>query len=216
MLTRKYYGLALILLLPLAVHAQNDNRDRFNGIWIGKGGGAPPRLSELPFSEKGKAIAKAYNHAEDGILKCLFDFGRVTSVRFPMEVIVTDSQVTLLYEYGHQVRRVFLDQPEFSTAYPPNLMGYSIGHWEDDTLVVETRKLTAGWATMEGGGPYSEDTVVIERFSLNDAGDVMTIERNFDDLENYTEPWGYTHQYEPSEWKIFPYDCTVGSFGSDL
>jgi hypothetical protein len=188
----------------------------FNGIWIGTGGGGPPMLRDLPFSEEGRRVAEAYNHAQDNVLKCLIDFGRVTSVRFPMEIIVTDDQVTLLYEYGRQVRRIFLDRPDFSVSYPPNLMGYSIGHWEGNTLVVETRKLETGWATMEGGGPYSDQAVVRERFSLDETGKILTIERTFDDPINYTRPWGYTHDYEPSDWDIYPYDCTIGSYGSAL
>ena len=188
----------------------------FNGIWIGAGGEGPPTLKDLPFSEEGRGMAEAYDHAQDNVLKCLLDFGRITSVRFPMEIIVTDTQVTLLYEYGRQIRRIFLDRADFSASYPPNLMGYSIGHWEDNVLVTETRKLEVGWATMGGGGPYSAQAVVTERFSLDETGELLTIERTFDDPVNYTQPWGYTHAYEPSKWDIYPYDCTVGSYGSDL
>jgi len=191
-------------------------RAAFNGIWIGMGGEGPPMLKDLPFSEEGRGVAEAYDHAQDNVLKCLLDFGRTTSVRFPMEIIVTDTQVTLLYEYGRQVRRIFLDRPDFSAPYPPNLMGYSIGHWEDNVLVTETRKLEVGWATMGGGGPYSAQAVVTERFSLDETGKLLTIERTYDDPVNYTQPWGYMHEYQPSIWDIYPYECTVGSYGSTL
>ncbi len=206
-----------LVLAHTGMAQENSNPGAgFNGIWIGYPSAGPPTLSDLPFSDEGRRVAEEYNHAEDNVLKCLLDFGRVTSVRFPMEIIVTEGQVTLLYEYGRQVRRIFMDRTDFSTAYPPNLMGYSIGHWEDDTLVVETRKLMAGWAVMGGVGPYSARTIVTERFSLDETDELLTIERTYDDPVNYTEPWSYTHEYQPSEWDVFPYDCTVGSYGSAL
>lgn len=208
--------LGLMMAIPAIVYGQGDIGSRFNGIWIGTGGGGPPTLKDLPFSDQGRSIAQSYDHAQDNVLKCLIDFGRLTSVRFPMEIIVTDEQVTLLYEYGRRIRRIFMDRGDFSADYPPSLTGYSIGRWDGGTLIVETRKLLAGWATMDGGGPYSESTVVMERFSLNDEGDLLSIERTYDDPVYYTEPWRYAHDYQPSSWDIFPYDCTVGSYGSGL
>jgi hypothetical protein len=69
---------------------------------------------------------------------------------------------------------------------------------------------------MGGVGPYSARTIVTERFSLDETDELLTIERTYDDPVNYTEPWSYTHEYQPSEWDVFPYDCTVGSYGSAL
>lgn len=211
------WWIALLALVSSSLAAQDSTPDtRLSGKWTGTGSGGPVLLGDLPFSEAGRSTAAAYDHAEDQVLKCLIDFGRVTSVRFPAEIIVQDHQVTFLYEYGRQVRRIFLDRDDFSAPYPPSLMGYSIGRWEDGSLLVETRKLLPGWARMEGGGPYSDQTTVTERYTLDDSGKLLTVELTYDDPENYTGPWSYTHQYRPSEWDIFPYDCTVGSYGSEL
>jgi len=190
----------------------------FDGKWTGITWPPIPDYKNLPFSEEGLAVIEAYDHDTDPILKCLFDFGRMTTVSFPMEIITKEHQVTILYEYGHQVRRIFLDRTDFAGPYPPSLMGYSIGNWDGDTLVVETSKILEGWVLMEGGVPFSEKTVVTERYNVDDTseGKILNIEFTYDDPVYFTEPWSFAIQYKPSDFDIFPYDCTVGSVGSEL
>lgn len=197
--------------------AQNnlDFRIKFNGVWSGIiMQPRQPDPADLPFTDAGRQFAETYDHLQDGIHNCLFDLGRITSVPFPLEVIVQEKQVTLIYEYGRQVRRIFLDRKDFSAVYPDNLMGYSIGRWEGETLVVKTEKILPGWTFMEGIGPYSDKMKMTEKYSLDDSGKVLTVIRTYDDPVYYTEPWSWTNKYSPSKWDIFPYDCEMGSIGS--
>ena len=224
---QKNYPLLYILVgvfFSLGVFAQEpgvltqedpDFRVKFNNVWNGIiMRPRQPDPADLPFSDTGKQFAETYDHLKDGIHNCLFDLGRITSVPFPVEIIVQEKQVTFLYEYGRQVRRVFLDRNDFSVDYPDSLMGYSIGRWEGEALIVETQKLLPGWTFMEGIGPYSDKIKVTEKYSLNDSGDVLTVVRTYDDPVYYTEPWSWTNKYGPSQWDIFPYDCEMGSIGS--
>jgi hypothetical protein len=191
--------------------------DGLNGIWLPDSADYRDQLpKDIPYSEAGREAAKNYNHAGDPVLQCLQDWGRISTVSFPVEILINDRQVTLLYEYGHNTRRVFMDRTDFSADYPPSLMGYSIGHWDGDVLVVETRKLLAGQIYEQGIAPYTGDAKITERFILSDDAAVLTIERMVDDPAYYTRPWKWTRELTRSEWDIFPYDCTVGSYGSTL
>jgi hypothetical protein len=84
-------------------------------------------------------------------------------------------------------RQVFLDGRELPKDPNPTWRGYSIGHWEGDTLVVETvgfndRSWLDGW-----GHPHSEKLRVIERFHRVDFGH-MDFQITFDDPETLTKP----------------------------
>ena len=153
-------------------------------VWVRVARGTDhPDISNI--TAAGRAAMDAYDHATDGILKCLIDWGRVNTVSgFPMELIVTEDQVTILYEYNHTVRRVFLDQSEFSSAYPPSLVGYSIGHWEGDTLVAETRNLLSGWLNMDGVAPYTDAAVTTERFTLDPEQPFVLVDLSYELLQD--------------------------------
>ena len=208
--------LALLVVLPVYGQEPRSERDQMTGVWIRASAGVGrPDISHI--TAAGQAVMDAYDHATDNILRCLMDWGRVNTVAsFPMEMIVSENQVTILYEYNHTVRRVFLDQTEFPSDYPPSLVGYSIGHWEDDTLVVETRALLPGWINMEGVAPYTGAAVATERFTLDGEQRVLTVERSVVDPEYYSGPVTWTTEYVPAQYPVYPYDCTVGSFGSSL
>ena len=62
---------------------------------------------------------------------------RLMESPYPIEIVQTPGRVTFLHEVAHEVRRIYLDQ-----KHPANLhdtfLGHSVGHWEGDTLVVDT------------------------------------------------------------------------------
>lgn len=208
--------LCQLVTTPVSAQDVAASRAQMTDVWVRVARGTDhPDISNI--TAAGQAVMDAYDHATDGILKCLIDWGRVNTVSgFPMELIVSENQVTILYEYNHTVRRVFLDQTEFSTAYPPSLVGYSIGHWEGDTLLVETRDLLSGWLNMDGVAPYTNAAVTTERFTLDPEQQRLTIARTLEDPEYYSEPLAWITVYRPAEFPVYPYDCTVGSYGSSL
>jgi len=83
-------------------------------------------------------------------------------VSYPIDITQTDKRITMITEFDDQFRRIFLDGRKFPDDYPDSNMGYSIGHWEGNTLVVETRLLTE---VLYGRMPRSENTSVVERYS---------------------------------------------------
>ena len=121
--------------------------------------------------------------------------------------IQTPTLVVVLVEYNVPgVRQIFLD----GRTHPPNLQpswqGHSIGHWENDTLVVDTIGFNdKGW--LDGSRPQTEQLHVIERFRRIDLGQ-MELEITIDDPGAYTKPWKIRRRLHlaPGE-EIMEYVC---------
>ncbi len=101
-----------------------------------------------------------------------------------MQIIQTDSHVMILAEMNHDARIIPLTDQHRSNSYP-QWMGNSIGHWEGDTLVVET----VGFRPEQSWFAFvmSEELKVTERFRLT-ADDEIYYSYTFDDPKIYTEP----------------------------
>lgn len=143
-------------------------------------------------------------------------------VSYPIEILHSYNRITILAEMERQVRRVFMDGRAFPTNYPTTRMGYSIGHWENDTLVIETRLLGE---MLLGRSPRTENTVVVERVSkikrdqvsatpnafINDPtldDDVLAFQLTISDPVLYREPQVVTVYYQHiSEDSLLEYDC---------
>jgi hypothetical protein len=87
----------------------------------------------------------------------------------PTQLLQQPDRVTILYSYDHQVRRVRLNQPH-SAQVPPSWYGDSVGHYEGDTLVIDTVGIKVGRYSMIDwyGTPQTEALHVIERYRLLD------------------------------------------------
>jgi hypothetical protein len=88
-------------------------------------------------------------------------------------------------------RQIFLDGRKLEKNPNPTWMGYSVGHWEGDTLVVESNGYTPRvWLDWDGHA-HSEDLRITERFRRIDVGH-MEIRMTFDDPQAYARPWTVT------------------------
>jgi hypothetical protein len=88
-----------------------------------------------------------------------------------MQMIQEVDRVTILYVYDHQVRRVRLNAPH-PAQVTPSWFGDSVGHYEGDTLVIDTVGIKVGPFAMVDwyGTPHTEALHVIERYRLIDDG----------------------------------------------
>jgi hypothetical protein len=186
------------------------------GIW-----GEPDYIGKQVFdlTEAGRAADEVYDETlDDPILRCVSDgMIRMSHGPFDIEVLDVGNRIIMLYQDMHEVRRVYLDR-----GFPEGIermnesMGYSIGHWEGSTLVIETRGLKKGvWDAP--GMPISSDGVFTERWYLDDEGR-LHIEFSLDDPENYHRP-ALMHQIryrEPDDKEIAPYACDPHSFYRSL
>ena len=107
---------------------------------------------------------------------------------FMFKFLQTPDEVVMLPEVADPPRQIFIDGRPLPEDPNPSWMGYSVGHWEDDTLVVETSGLN-NRAWLDGfGHPRSESMRITERYHRRDVGH-MDIEMTFDDPVYYTRPF---------------------------
>jgi hypothetical protein len=130
-------------------------------------------------------------------------------VPYPFEIMQTPGRITFLYEYDSAVRRVPLgvappDQPDPDTA---TFNGDSYGHWDGDTLVIDTINIRGDTQLDFTGVPHSDALHITERLHRKDA---MTLEDQITltDPKAYAEPFKTTRLYRTRpKWKISEYVC---------
>jgi hypothetical protein len=107
------------------------------------------------------------------------------STRF-YRIVQSPSVIALLYELG-DFRQIYTDGRQLPKDPNPTWMGYSVGHWEGETLVVETAGFNdRSWLDMVGH-PHSEHLRVTEKFHRADFGH-MQVQVTYDDPETMTRP----------------------------
>lgn len=107
----------------------------------------------------------------------------------PRKIIQTPTNVVILYEAQGGVRQIFTDGRTLPGNDPePWWYGYSVGHWEGDTLVVETAGFRDDVWLDINGSPMTNSGKMIERFSRPNYGN-LTIEVTIDDPKVYTKPF---------------------------
>ena len=109
----------------------------------------------------------------------------------PRKIIQKPGLIVILYEANDGIRQIFMDGRPLPTDDPdPWWYGYSIGHWEGDTLVVQTTGFREpGWIDEEGT-PISSSARLTERFRRLNYG-TLEIEITVDDPKTFTRPWSY-------------------------
>jgi hypothetical protein len=125
----------------------------------------------------------------------------------PRKMIQTPQQIVILYEANAGVRQIFTDGRPLPKDADPWWYGYSAGHWEGDTLVVQTAGFRdLGWLDVEGS-PLTDTAHIIERFRRPDFGH-LEIEVTIDDPKAYTKPWTVTvHQHIMVDTEIIEFVC---------
>jgi hypothetical protein len=135
-----------------------------------------------------RPIDRATNEATgDGEAKCYMPgVPRATYMPFPFQIVQTPGQILIVYEYANATRMVHMGRAPASPA--PSWMGWSIGHFEGDTLVVEvTDQVEQTWFD-RAGNFHSEALVVTERYTPLSPNH-MRYEATIEDPEVFTRPW---------------------------
>ena len=104
------------------------------------------------------------------------------------KIIQTPKHLALLYEVNAMYRQIFVDGRPFPQDMNPSWIGYSVGHWEGDTLVVETRGFRDDLWADTWGSPMSDAAKMTEKFTRKNFGS-MDIEVTIDDPKVYTKPF---------------------------
>jgi hypothetical protein len=104
-------------------------------------------------------------------------------------IVQTPQLVVILYESPNSPHRsIFLDGRELPRDPNPTWLGYSVGHWEGDTLVVNSTGFNdEGWLDV-GGNPQTESLRLTERYRRPDFGHLQ-LEVTFEDPKTFTKPF---------------------------
>ncbi len=125
----------------------------------------------------------------------------------PRKMIQTPQVIVILYEANAGVRQLFTDGRPLPKDPEPWWYGYSTGHWEGDTLVVQSAGFRdMGWLDVEGS-PLTEGAHVTERYRRPDFGH-LDIEVTIDDPKAYTKPWTVSvHQHIMPDTELIEFVC---------
>jgi len=132
----------------------------------------------------------------------------IMSQPYPIEILYTPGMVTVIAEAFMQVRHIYTD----GRAHPddPDLTfnGHSIGHWESDTLVVDSVGFTKDTPLgMNMGVLQCEKMHIVERLHLKDPK-TLEITTTIDDPEALAKPWSRTITYaRHRDWTLAEYIC---------
>ena len=210
----------------------------YNNFWVDRGtniatvGGLrptslifdPPDGRIPPLTPEGEQRAEerarlrgTFDHPEQRPMgeRCIVGFGSTSGP--PMlpvmynnnyQFVQTADYVMILVEMVHDVRIIPLDNREHAPADVRKWLGNSVGHWEGDTLVVETTNFTDKTRFRNS----AENLRVVERFTRV-AEDAIHYEFEIDDPTTYTRPWKGEFPFVARETnsQIYEYACHEGN-----
>ena len=119
----------------------------------------------------------------------------------PVYFIQSPKEVIMVWQADHQIRRVYLTD-KHSPNVKPSWYGESIGHYEGDTLVVDTigvddRTVVDGFQT-----PHTKELHTVERFHLIDGGKALQVDLHVEDPGTFTTPWNAIQLYRRVEPEV--------------
>ena len=116
----------------------------------------------------------------------------------PVFFIQTPKEVVMTWMQDHQVRRVYLNV-QHSANVKPSWFGESVGHYEGDTLVVDTIGLSTKTYVDHYQTPHTEQLHVVERFRMIDDGKTLEVNVRVEDPGAFTTPWTAIQRYRRVE-----------------
>jgi len=194
-----------------------DGHPNLNGIWqavntanwdvqghsaqagqivaLGATGAEPPGIGvveggEIPYLPAA-AQKKKENYANrlklDPEVKCyLPGVPRATYMPFPFQIVQTGKVILISYEYDGAVRTIYMDNP--GPAPVDSWMGWSAGHWEGETLVVDVTGLNDMTWFDRAGDFHSDMLHVVERYTPV-SPTILNYEATIEDPQVFSRPW---------------------------
>ncbi len=144
--------------------------------------------ASAPWTEEGQQRRRDVRAAARGRKSDGWGFPMMMNAATPIQFTITPEEVVIVNSYD-EVRHIYTDGRDMPDALDlwPTTYGTSIGHWEGDTLVVETIMVSTPSDFFHGAPPFSEDARYVERFTLE--GDRIVSRMTITDPATLTEPW---------------------------
>ncbi|MBV9503536.1 MAG: hypothetical protein JO323_00875 [Acidobacteriia bacterium] len=156
---------------------------------------------ERAAEERGEPLA-------NGSTACVpYGMPQMMSAIYPLEILQTKGQVTIITEAFSEVRRIYLDEPQLKIGEPPpGYYGHSVGRWENNILMVDTigvKPEVLGYRGM----PHSDQMHIREQFQLV-APDILHDQITVEDPVVLEKPWTFTFSYRRMPgYKLLEYVC---------
>jgi hypothetical protein len=131
----------------------------------------------------------------------------------PTYWLQTPEKVTMIWQMDHQVRHVYLNVPH-SANPKPSWYGESVGHYEGDTLVVDTIGQNTQTFVDNYRTPHSEKLHVVERYRLVDGGKMLQAEVTIEDPAVFIQPLRVVHRWRRLEGTIVESTCAEGEISN--
>lgn len=174
------------------------------GLGVVEGGQIPYLPAAL--DQKKRNFAKRLT--DDPEIKCYMPgVPRATYMPYPFQIFENAKYVTIVYEYANAVRNVYMGNPGESPA--DSWMGWSIGHWEGDTLVVDVTSLNDQTWFDRAGDFHSDALHVVERYTLR-SPDILNYEATIEDPKVFARPWKISfplYRHVEKNAQLLEYKC---------
>jgi hypothetical protein len=208
-------------LIPMALSAQQTSTaiPDISGSWerardasIPAGQGQPPLKPQYlkEWQARNQATREASSKGEplaDRATACLPEgMPAMMGATFPIEILQSKGQVTIIEEAFTQVRRILLDQPQKAIDdVEPGFYGHSVGHWEGGVLVVDTVGVREN--VLYQNAPHSKDMRIKERISLG-ANGILRNDVTIEDPVTLEKPWTFSFGYRRMpNYTLLEYIC---------
>jgi hypothetical protein len=125
----------------------------------------------------------------------------------PYELFDEGDEIKILSHEGNATRTVHMNGADDTSQQAPSYLGYSVGRWDESTLVVEISRIN--WSLYRPGTPQSELVTVVERFSLSEDQRRLHYQSTTTDSETFTTPGILERYYGALGETVAPYECEV-------
>ena len=165
-----------------------------------------------PLREDAKLAKEAWDPEIDDFAKQCIPAGMPETMLmpFPIEFVERDGNLELHIEEWDNVRTIHMGSDREAEDQPTSSLGYSVGHWEDNTLVVRTNRINYPYFD-DQGTPMSEAVEIVEHFTLSGDDTRLDWAATVVDPETFTEPVQMPEMHwdwAPGE-ELKAYNCTV-------
>ena len=193
----------------LTLQTDNSGRSLFH-VWSidpDAPGGASRERSLTPAAEA--SLASYDRVTDDPALQCVKPgMPSTMSNPHPMHFVDGGDRITVNIQENDVVRTIYIGENAEAATQPPGPLGYSVGHWEDTTLVVHTTRIN--WPYFDRTGiPLSGEATVDERFEISAEGSHMVIDIVTIDAVNFNEPITSQRHYALLGEAVKTYDCVA-------
>lgn len=163
--------------------------------------------AELPFTPWGLQEWRSYDPADGDYTGSCFPMGMTRSMNtpYPFQIMQDDRHVAILFEANNWHHVIALDARH--PADPnPTWFGHSVGRWQGDTLVVETRGFNGYTRLDTVGHPHSDALRVTQTFTRT-AADRIAYTVTIEDPKTYTRPWTNERVFTRIDTPLIEYSC---------